>query len=90
MAERTIVHISGLANEQLAYPLAGIISGSESTCLLITSSFVAADTLAKNLAHFSSRRILTVPEDDSFFMRFEAKSHGGLNARLAAFISMQK
>ena len=85
MAEQTVTHVSGLAASQIAPVAAELLKNRPDTaCLIITANFECAKGIAKDMAFFSDREIHILPEDDPFFIRFDAKSHGVLETRLAA------
>ena len=87
MADGGIIHISGLSGA-LAAPVAGsYIEEGAGPVVIVTPTFDTAAPLAKNLAFFTDREILVLPEDDPFYFSFEAKSHGALNDRIGALIA---
>ncbi|MDR0817274.1 MAG: transcription-repair coupling factor [Clostridiales Family XIII bacterium] len=92
MTGRHTGYIAGLTEEQIAPVLAAELAKPENrnrVCLFITTNDERVKAFALTFSFFSSRPVLTVPEDDPFFLDFEAKSRSALNDRLRALISMQ-
>ncbi len=81
---KDIIHITGVS-EGRAMPVASlVINERRGQCLIITSSFVKAKRLAEDLSFFVEKNIYVVPDEDQFFLKYEAKSHGNLEERLKA------
>jgi transcription-repair coupling factor (superfamily II helicase) len=91
-ASDNVTHIAGLTEEQIAPVLAERLAKPDNQnrpCLFITTSDERVKAFALAFSFFSARPVLTVPEDDPFFLDFEAKSRSALNDRLSAIIAMQ-
>lgn len=52
--------------------------------LVVTSSHAKAKRLAEDLSFFVDQKIFVIPDEDQLFLKYEAKSHGGLEERLKA------
>lgn len=79
-----VINISGVS-EGRAMPVASlIIKERGGQCLIITSSYLKAKRLAEDLSFFVEKKIFVIPEEEQLFLKYEAKSHGSLEERLAA------
>jgi transcription-repair coupling factor (superfamily II helicase) len=52
--------------------------------LIVTSSYAKAKRLAEDLSFFVEQKIYLIPDEEQLFLKYEAKSHGSLEERLAA------
>lgn len=78
------VNISGVS-EGRAMPVASlIIKERGGQTLVVTSSHTKAKRLAEDLSFFVDQKIFVIPDEDQLFLKYEAKSHGGLEERLKA------
>jgi transcription-repair coupling factor (superfamily II helicase) len=78
------INISGVS-EGRAMPVASLIireRGGQS--LIITSSYGKAKRLAEDLSFFVEQKIYVIPDEEQLFLKYEAKSHGVMEARLTA------
>ena len=81
---RGIIHISGIS-EGRAVPIAAMIAKEKGRqSLILASSYAKAKRLAEDLSFFVEQKIYVIPEEEQLFLKFEAKSHGTLDQRLAA------
>ncbi|MDR1136365.1 MAG: transcription-repair coupling factor [Clostridiales Family XIII bacterium] len=87
---RKVIHVSGLADAQIAPYAARELMESGQQCLIVTASASKANELAKTLSFFLPWKIYVIQEEESFFMQYEAKSHGQMEARLEALAGMRK
>jgi transcription-repair coupling factor (superfamily II helicase) len=93
MTQYKSTQIAGLTGEQIAPVLSAGLEEPENrnrSCLFITTNDDRVKAFASAFSFFSERPVLTVPEDDPFFLDFEAKSRSALNDRLRALIAMQE
>ncbi|MDR0424478.1 MAG: transcription-repair coupling factor, partial [Clostridiales Family XIII bacterium] len=84
------IHVAGLADAQIAPYAARELAGCGRQCLIVTASAAKAGELAKTLSFFTSWKIYVIQEEESFFMQYEAKSHGQMEARLEALAALRK
>lgn len=79
-----MVNLSGVS-EGRAMPIAARIA-EERKCqsLIITSTYSKAKRLAEDLSFFVDQNIYVLPEEEHVLFKYEAKSHEGLEKRLAA------
>lgn len=78
------INISGIS-EGRAMPVAALIIRERGEqCLIITSSHAKAKRLAEDLSFFVDRKIYVIPDEEQLFLKYEAKSHGSMEARLTA------
>ncbi|MDR0570393.1 MAG: transcription-repair coupling factor, partial [Clostridiales Family XIII bacterium] len=82
------LHISGLADTQAAPFIARELEARGGQCLLVTASAAKAKEMARTLSFFSDVPTHVLHEEEPFFIQFEAKSHGQLEARLAALAAL--
>lgn len=82
------VNVSGISETRVAPVMAVIAEESKGQSLIVTASYAKAKKLAEDLSFFIDRKIHVIPEDESFFYAYEAKSHSYLEERLSAIIAM--
>ena len=88
--QKGMIHISGLSEGRTA-PVLSLIAGESGRALMvITSSQARARGLYEDLSYFSKLPVLLLPEDDRFFLSYDAKSHGDLEGRLGAMIRLSR
>lgn len=90
MAGRGVINISGVSDSQTAPLAAGIINEKKGQYLLVVSSFVRAKRLAEDLSFFADRNICVLPEEEEFFLPYEARDHGALQKRLKVLKSIEQ
>jgi transcription-repair coupling factor (superfamily II helicase) len=82
-----MLHISGLAEEQIAPVLAERLASREYAdrpCLVVTPTSERVAALSKALTFFSGRDVYTVAEDAPYFLDYEFKSREDTNERVKA------
>lgn len=82
--EKGIVQIAGISEGRAMPVVAAIAEASKEQILILTTSYVKAKSLAKDLSFFVSEKIYVLPEEEQMFVSYEAKSHIKLLERLEA------
>lgn len=79
-----MINISGLSESCVA-PVAAHILKEKSQCLIITAGPERARRLAADLSFFAcDKKILTLPEEEQIFLRYDAKNQDRLVERMKA------
>lgn len=84
-----MINYSGIS-ESRVLPVLGKITSEKDQSIVIVSSDGRAKRLASDLSFFADgKEILTIPKDDGFFLRYEAKNHDLLIQRLKALKALE-
>ena len=76
--------VFGVSDSRSAYKASEIIKKNKGKYLIITATEGRARELAEDISYFSGRKTMTVPHEDNFFLRYEARDHESLMRRLNA------
>lgn len=82
--DKGINHYTGVSESRVAKVAGDIINNHKGKGFIVVSSLSRANSLAKDLSFFVEKNIFVLPEDESSFLRYEAKSREDLWARMAA------
>ncbi|MDR2355309.1 MAG: transcription-repair coupling factor [Clostridiales Family XIII bacterium] len=88
--DREAIRISGAAETHIAPVAARILLERKRQCLIVTASVAKASALAQALSFFIPWKIHVIQEEEPFFAQYEAKSHEGMEDRLAALSDLRK
>jgi len=87
--ERSGIHnITGISETRSSLVSGLLLAETKGPSLVIVPSPGRAGKLGEDFAFFAEKRVYTVPEDEGRFLRFDAKSHQILEARLAALTAL--
>ncbi|MDR2771574.1 MAG: transcription-repair coupling factor [Clostridiales Family XIII bacterium] len=89
-SDREAIRVSGAAEAQIAPVAARILLERKRCCLIVTASYAKAAALAQALSFFIPWKIHVIQEEEPFFAQYEAKSHEGMEDRLAALADLRK
>ena len=82
--DKGINHYSGVSESRVAKVAGEIINNHKGKGFIVVSSLSRAKSMARDLSFFVSKNIFVLPEDETSFLRYEAKSREDLWKRMAA------
>ena len=82
--------LTGISEQRSSLAASLLLSERKGASLIITPSPGRAERLGEDFAFFAKKRVYVFPEDESRFLRFEAKSHQYLEMRLAAMTALAR
>ena len=84
-----MINYSGISESRIA-PVAASLSQKKGQSIIIVSTDVRAKRLASDLSFFvKDREIMVLPGEDHFFLRYDAKNHDQMIARLKALKALR-
>lgn len=85
-----MINVSGVSDARVA-PCAAELIREEEQSLIIVSGSIRAQRLAEDLSFFTEdRTIMVLPEEDQFFLRYEARNQDKLIERMKALKALRK
>ena len=85
-----MINVSGVSDARVA-PCAAELISEEEQSLIIVSGSIRAQRLAEDLSFFTEdRTIMVLPEEDQFFLRYEARNQDKLIERMKALKALRK
>ena len=82
--DKGINHYSGVSESRVAKVAGDIINKHQGKGFIVVSSLSRAKSMAKDLSFFVRKNIFVLPEDETSFLRYEAKSREDLWKRMTA------
>lgn len=82
--DKGINHYTGVSESRLGKVAGDILNNHKGKGFIVVSSLAKAKSMAKDLSFFVHKNIFVLPEDESSFLRYEAKSREDLWKRMAA------
>jgi transcription-repair coupling factor (superfamily II helicase) len=87
--ERSGIHnITGIAETRASLVSGLLLEDRKGPSLVVVPSPGRAEKLGEDFAFFGGKRVYVAPEDEGRFLRFDAKSHQILEARLAVLSAL--
>lgn len=86
--DKGINHYSGVSESRVAKIAGDIINSHQGKGFIVVASRARAKSMARDLSFFISKNIFVLPEDETSFLRYEAKSREDLWKRMAAMKSL--
>lgn len=83
-----VINIAGISESRAAATAAVIAEERGGQLLVVTPGFLRAKRLAEDLSFFVDKKIYLIPEEENTFLRYDAKSHHDMEARLAAMTAL--
>ncbi len=82
--DKEINQYTGVSESRVAKVAGDIINNHQVKGFIVVSSLSRAKSMAKDLSFFVDKNIFVLPEDETSFLRYEAKSREDLWKRMAA------